>query len=149
KALSELAEVVEWGPLDFLLVDLPPGTGDAPLTVCQTYQPKGAIVVTTPQELSVADVRRCIKMFEVLKLPVLGLVENMAYLRLEGREISVFGEGGGERLSKELRVPLLIRIPLAPEINRLKEPVVLHPETEAAKAFLELADKVIESVFKK
>ncbi|OAQ21497.1 Mrp/NBP35 family ATP-binding protein [Thermosulfurimonas dismutans] len=149
KALRELAEVVEWGPLDFLLVDLPPGTGDAPLSVCQTYQPKGVIMVTTPQELSVADVRRCAKMFEDLKVPVLGLVENMAYLRLEGREVSVFGEGGGERLSRELRVPLLIRIPLAPEVNRLKEPVVLHSETEAAKAFLELADKVIESVFKK
>lgn len=147
KALREMAEVVEWGPLDFLSVDLPPGTGDASLSVCQVYQPRGAIMVTTPQELSLADVRRCVRMFEDLKVPVLGLVENMAYFRVEGREMPVFGEGGGERLAQELGLPLLARIPLEPEINRRREPVVLEEEAEAARAFLELADKVITTVF--
>ncbi len=149
KALREMAEVVEWGPLDFLLVDLPPGTGDAPLSVCHTYSPRGVILVTTPQELSVADVRRCAKMFEDLNIPILGLVENMAYLRIEGREIPVFGEGGGEKLSRELGVPLLARIPLEPEINSRREPVALNPESEAGKRFLELAEKVTEKIFQK
>lgn len=148
KALQEFAEVVEWGPLDFLLVDLPPGTGDTSLTVCQTYRPKGALLVTTPQDLSVADVTRCAKMFEELGVPILGVVENMAYLKLEGQKISVFGEGGGEKLAQELQAPFLIRIPLEPEINRLKDPVVFHSESEAAGVFLELADKIVKSVFK-
>ncbi|HFC97116.1 MAG TPA: MRP family ATP-binding protein [Thermosulfurimonas dismutans] len=147
KALQEMAEVVEWGPLDFLLVDLPPGTGDAPLSVCHTYQPRGVILVTTPQELSVADVRRCAKMFEDLGVAILGVVENMSYLRTEGREIPVFGEGGGEGLARELGVPLLARIPLEPEVNRLREPVVLHEDLEASRKFRELADKVIGRVF--
>ncbi len=147
KALREMAEVVEWGPLDFLVVDLPPGTGDAPLAVCHTYQPKGVIMVTTPQKLSVADVRRCAHMFEDLKVPLLGLVENMAYLRMDGREIPVFGEGGGAELSRELGVPLLARIPLDPEINNLGEPIVLRSESETSRAFLDLADKIIQRVF--
>ncbi len=147
KALREMAEVVEWGPLDFLLVDLPPGTGDAPLSVCQVYQPKGALMVTTPQELSVADVRRCAKMFEDLGVPVLGLIENMAYLKVEGQEIPVFGEGGGSKLSRELRVPLLARIPLIPAINQKREPVALEKDSEAQGLFLDLAEKVIKAVF--
>ncbi len=149
KALREMAEVVEWGPLDFLLVDLPPGTGDAPLSVCHTYQPKGVILVTTPQELSLADVRRCAKMFEDLGVPLLGLVENMAYLRVEGKEIPVFGEGGGEKLARELSAPLLARIPLEPEINRRRDPVALETESEVGKKFLELAEKVTARIFKR
>jgi len=80
-------------------------------------------------------------------VPILGLVENMAYLRVEGQTIPVFGEGGGERLSRELSVPLLSRIPLEPEINRRGEPVVLSPESEAGRAFEELAEKLITAVF--
>ncbi|QJA05651.1 Mrp/NBP35 family ATP-binding protein [Thermosulfurimonas marina] len=147
KALRELAEVVEWGPLDFLLVDLPPGTGDAPLSVCHTYQPRGVILVTTPQELSVADVRRCARMFEDLKVPILGLVENMAYLRVEGREVPVFGEGGGARLARELGVPLLARVPLEPEVNRRREPVALDESLEAGRVFRELAEKLVNRIF--
>ncbi len=146
KALREMAEVVEWGPLDFLLVDLPPGTGDAPLSVTHTYQPKAVILVTTPQELSVSDVRRCAKMFEDLGVSIMGIVENMSYLKVDGKEVEVFGRGGGEVLARELSVPLLAKIPVDPEVSTSKDPVVLK-DTETARVFRELADKVISLSF--
>ena len=105
---------VEWGELDYLVLDLPPGTGDIQLTIVQTVALSGAIVVTTPQEVALIDARKAATMFEKVNVPVLGLVENMSYFvsPSDGKRYHIFGSGGGEREAKRLRVPLLGQIPI-------------------------------------
>src|SRR6059058_20858 len=105
---------VEWGELDYLVLDLPPGTGDIQLTIVQTVALSGAIVVTTPQEVALIDARKAATMFEKVNVPVLGLVENMSYFvsPSDGKHYHIFGSGGGEREAKRLRVPLLGQIPI-------------------------------------
>jgi ATP-binding protein involved in chromosome partitioning len=105
---------VEWGELDFLVLDLPPGTGDIQLTIVQTVALAGAIIVTTPQEVALIDARKAATMFDKVNVPVLGLIENMSYFVCpgDGRRYDIFGSGGGEREAKRLRVPLLGQIPL-------------------------------------
>ena len=105
---------VEWGELDFLVLDLPPGTGDIQLTIVQTVALAGAIIVTTPQEVALIDARKAATMFEKVNVPVLGLIENMSYFLSpsDGKRYTIFGEGGGEREAKRLRVPLLGQIPI-------------------------------------
>ncbi|MGQ9730005.1 MAG: Mrp/NBP35 family ATP-binding protein [Candidatus Zipacnadales bacterium] len=115
---------VEWPALDCLVVDLPPGTGDEPLTVAQALsQASGAVIVTTPQEASLADCRKAIRFVEAVHLPVLGVIENMSGLLCPhcGKMIEVFSTGGGERMATEMKVPFLGRIPLAPEIVSASE----------------------------
>ena len=152
RALSELAEVIDWGVLDFLIIDLPPGTGDAPLTVAQVFPLRGVVVVTTPQKISVADVARSIHMFQELGTRIMGIIENMSYFKTigpDGKEqiVPVFGEGGGEKLARDLRVPFLGKIPLDPNLSKSGEmgkPAALDPESEIGKVFAEIADKVVE-----
>src|SRR5205809_3884187 len=105
---------VEWGELDYLVLDLPPGTGDIQLTIVQTVALSGAIIVTTPQEVALIDARKAATMFDKVNVPVLGLVENMSYFvsPSDGRRYDIFGSGGGEREAKRLRVPLLSQIPI-------------------------------------
>jgi ATP-binding protein involved in chromosome partitioning len=105
---------VEWGELDFLVLDLPPGTGDIQLTIVQTVALSGAIIVTTPQEVALIDARKAATMFEKLNVPVLGLIENMSYFLSpsDNKRYDIFGSGGGEREAKRLRVPLLGQIPI-------------------------------------
>ncbi len=105
---------VEWGELDFLVLDLPPGTGDIQLTIVQTVALAGAIIVTTPQEVALIDARKAATMFEKVNVPVLGLIENMSYFASpeSGKRYDIFGSGGGEREAKRLRVPLLGQIPI-------------------------------------
>jgi ATP-binding protein involved in chromosome partitioning len=105
---------VEWGELDYLVLDLPPGTGDIQLTIVQTVALSGAIVVTTPQEVALIDARKAATMFEKVNVPVLGLIENMSYFvsPSDGKRYDIFGSGGGEREAKRLRVPLLGQIPI-------------------------------------
>ena len=105
---------VEWGELDFLVLDLPPGTGDIQLTIVQTVALAGAIIVTTPQEVALIDARKASTMFEKVNVPVLGLIENMSYFvsPSDGKRYDIFGSGGGEREAKRLRVPLLGQIPI-------------------------------------
>jgi ATP-binding protein involved in chromosome partitioning len=105
---------VEWGELDYLVLDLPPGTGDIQLTIVQTVALSGAIIVTTPQEVALIDARKAATMFEKVNVPVLGLVENMSYFVCpgDGKRYDIFGSGGGEREAKRLRVPLLGQIPI-------------------------------------
>ena len=105
---------VEWGELDYLVLDLPPGTGDIQLTIVQTVALTGAIIVTTPQEVALIDARKASTMFEKVNVPVLGLVENMSYFLSpsDGKRYDIFGSGGGEREAKRLRVPLLAQIPI-------------------------------------
>jgi ATP-binding protein involved in chromosome partitioning len=150
KIISQFLQDVDWGRLDYFLVDLPPGTGDAQLSLSQTVQVRGAVIVTTPQELAVGDALRGAKMFERVGVPVLGIVENMSYFTCPhcGEESDIFRHGGGQRLAEELNVPLLGRIPLQAHMADLadegKPVVVADPDSPAARALAELAKQVVD-----
>ncbi|NET10420.1 MAG: Mrp/NBP35 family ATP-binding protein [Symploca sp. SIO2B6] len=118
KIITQFIQEVEWGELDYLLIDLPPGTGDAQITIIQESPICGVVMVTTPQQVAVSDVRRSIHMFRQVGVPVLGLVENMSYLICGccGDHTSIFGSGGGEQMAQELSVPLLGQVPIDPQI---------------------------------
>ncbi len=143
---------VEWGPLDYLIIDAPPGTGDEPLSVAQLVgDGAGAVLVTTPQELSVADVRRSVSFCRKLSLPVVGIIENMSGLacpHCNGR-IEVFKTGGGEELAREMNVPMLGRIPIDPKIVECGDSGVpyIHKfaDSDAATAFAGVVDRILES----
>jgi ATP-binding protein involved in chromosome partitioning len=141
-AIRQLFTDVAWSDLDYVIVDLPPGTGDAQLSLAQLVPLTGGIIVTTPQAVSLADARRGITAFQRLEVPVMGIVENMAG--------AVFGEGGGERAAETLGVPFLGRICLEPSIREggdAGEPAVLYqPDTEQAAAFRSLAQQVAAQV---
>ena len=147
--LKQFLEQVDWGPLDVMVVDMPPGTGDAQLSLVQTIDLGGAIMVTTPQAVSVGDVRRGVKMFQRVNTRVLGIVENMSALLCPhcGEEIDVFGREGGRRLASEMGLPLLGLVPLDPEVRRAGDagsPTVLSsPESAAARALVATAGEVL------
>jgi ATP-binding protein involved in chromosome partitioning len=134
-AIRQFFVDVDWGQLDYMIVDLPPGTGDAPLSLAQSFPLTGAIIVTQPQEVAVSDALRSAAMFDTLNVPVLGVVENMAG--------DFFGTGGGEKLAQQRGVPFLGRVPLDAEVRLggdYGRPVVIHqPESPAGKAFQALA----------
>jgi ATP-binding protein involved in chromosome partitioning len=145
KLVAEFIGNTEWGELDFLVLDLPPGTGDVQLTLSQTLQLDGGVVVTTPQDVALADVRRGVRMFKQMNVPVLGVVENMAGLVCShcGEEADVFGRGGGHRIADELGLPFLGEIPLAPAVAEQSdagEPIVIaRPDDTASVRFREIA----------
>ncbi|MGQ9499777.1 MAG: Mrp/NBP35 family ATP-binding protein [Dissulfurimicrobium sp.] len=149
KAIKEFLGHVAWGDLDYLLIDLPPGTGDAVITVATAIPLNGVIMVTTPQKVALEDVRRSIGLFKSKDIKVLGIVENMSFFRLPGKEgdiVDIFGSGGGERLSKAFKVPLLGRIPIDPAIRKGGDdgrPVTLDAEGEAVLAFVRIAEQVV------
>ena len=118
KALEQFVGDVAWGDLDFLVIDLPPGTGDVALTLCQNVPMAGTVIVTTPQDVALIDARKSLHMFRKLEVPVLGIVENMSGFQCPecGHLEHVFGSGGGQRTAKELGVPLLACVPLDPAI---------------------------------
>jgi ATP-binding protein involved in chromosome partitioning len=139
---------VRWGSLDYLVLDLPPGTGDAALTLTQTAPLSGAVIVTTPQEVALIDARKGLKMFQRVNVPVLGIVENMSYFvcpKCETRH-AIFGTGGGERAARELGVDLLGQIPFQPDVVQAgdegKPTVISAPDSPAGRAFRELAGAV-------
>src|SRR5215469_15413481 len=148
KIIGQFLADVMWGELDYLIVDMPPGTGDAQLSLVQSTFVHGAIIVTTPQEVAVGDALRGVRMFQRVNVPVLGIVENMSYLECQhcGKPSPIFGSGGGERLARELGLPLLARVPLDPRIvtgSDIGQPIVLaEPTASAAKAFTTLAQRV-------
>jgi ATP-binding protein involved in chromosome partitioning len=150
KIIGQFLADVMWGTLDYLIVDMPPGTGDAQLSLVQSTHVHGAIIVTTPQEVAVGDALRGVRMFQRVEVPVLGIVENMSYLECPhcGKPSQIFGSGGGERLARELGLPLLARVPLYPRIvagGDLGQPIVVaEPAVSAAKAFITLAQRVGE-----
>ena len=143
---------VKWGELDYLIVDMPPGTGDVQLSLAQLVPVQGAVLVTTPQNVAVADVRRALRMFETVAVPVLGIVENMSYFLAPdtGTRYNIFGEGGGERLAQMYHVPFLGTIPLGMEVREGGDsgvPVVVsHPESPQAQAFRRVAEEVARQV---
>lgn len=144
---------VNWGELDYLIVDMPPGTGDAQLTLAQAVPMAGAIIVTTPQNVALLDSRRGLKMFQQLGVPVLGIVENMSYFippDLPDRQYDLFGSGGGEKTSQELGIPLLGCIPLEITLRQggdLGLPIVVaEPESASAQALIAIAKAIAAKV---
>lgn len=149
--LRQFLQVIDWGELDFLVVDLPPGTGDAQLTLTQAAPLTGAVIVTTPQDISLIDARKGLEMFRQVNVPVLGIVENMSYfVGDDGKRYEIFRHGGGRKLAEEAGTQFLGEIPLDPKVAECGDqgvPIVQkHPETEIAKAYLQLASTVIEEL---
>jgi ATP-binding protein involved in chromosome partitioning len=148
KAVTQFLQDLDWGRLDYLVIDLPPGTGDAQLTLTQTAPLTGAVIVTTPQNVSLIDARKGLRMFQQVNVPVLGIIENMSYFICDqcGKRHEIFRHGGGERCAKEIGVPFLGAIPLDPTVAIQGDkgtPIVYsHPDSAVAKAYLSLAETV-------
>jgi ATP-binding protein involved in chromosome partitioning len=147
-ALQQMLNETEWPPLDYLIVDLPPGTGDIQLTLAQKIPVSGAIIVTTPQELAVLDARKAYGMLRKVSIPVLGIVENMAYYQCSHchHQDAIFGSDGGKRMAEQYAIPLLGRLPLDTAIREQadagKPTVVADPEGDLAKLYFALARRV-------
>src|SRR5918998_285783 len=150
--VRQFLQDVAWGELDYLIVDMPPGTGDVQLSLAQLVPVQGAVMVTTPQEVALADVRRAIRMFETVAVPVLGIVENMSYFVAPdtGTRYNIFGEGGGQKLADAYGVALLGQVPLGLEVREGGDsgvPVVVsHPGSVQARAFRRAAEEVARYV---
>lgn len=148
KAMQQMLQDTAWVDVDYLIVDLPPGTGDIQLTLCQRIPVNGAIVVTTPQDLALMDVTRACEMFNKLKVPILGVVENMSTYHCAqcGHEEKLFGEGGGHKLAEQFDIDLLGHIPLDINIRKMTdsgEPTVIKdPNGANAKCFYDIAQKI-------
>ena len=147
-AVRQLLFDVDWGELDYLIVDLPPGTGDAPLTLAQSVPMSGVVIVTTPQQAAIAIAMKALRMFQKLGVPIIGIVENMSYLKCEhcNNVIRVFGESWARRAALEAGVPLLGEVPINREILEGSEsgvPIVLsNPDSDASKALIDVARRV-------
>src|SRR5205809_1729043 len=145
-ALQQFFREVNWGALDYLVIDLPPGTGDISLSLSQTVPVAGAIVVTTPQQVALADSRRAVAMYKKLNIPPLGIVENMSYFVCPdcGHEADIFGRGGGEQMASDLNVPFLGRIPLYQPIREGGDSgvplMISEPAAPASRAFMAVAE---------
>ena len=151
KAIEQFLGDVAWGELDWLVIDSPPGTGDEPLSVAQLIPASGAVVVTTPQEVSVMDSRKAVGFARKLNLNILGIIENMSGMACPhcGKNIDLFKEGGGYKAALDLGVPFLGKIPLDPQIVILgdegKSFITSQPESDASKAFMKIADKILKA----
>jgi ATP-binding protein involved in chromosome partitioning len=151
-AVQQFLRDVNWGPLDYLVFDMPPGTGDAQLSLSQVVPLSGVVMVTTPQNVALLDVRKALGMFRKLNVPVLGIVENMSYFIAPdtGRRYAIFGEGGGQRVADEFGVPLLGQIPLEMETREGGDagiPVTVgHPDSAQAQAFRKIAAAAVARV---
>jgi ATP-binding protein involved in chromosome partitioning len=148
KTIQQFLLAVEWGDLDFLLVDLPPGTGDAQLSLCQTVPLDGGVIVTTPQEASLGVVRKGIAMFNKVNVPILGIVENMSYFTTpNGERVEIFGHGGGQHEAARQNVPFLGEVPIFTEIreggDRGTPITVSTPNHAAGRAFISIAETVV------
>ncbi|MBI2213329.1 MAG: Mrp/NBP35 family ATP-binding protein [Acidobacteria bacterium] len=152
KALEQFLVDVKWGELDFLVIDLPPGTGDAQLTLTQKVPLTGAVIVTTPQDVALIDARKGLAMFRKVNVPVLGIIENMSYFICKhcGEREEIFGHGGGRKTADRLGVPFLGEVPIDPKVvvgGDSGEPIVsLDPESPATAAFITLAGLVSDAV---
>jgi ATP-binding protein involved in chromosome partitioning len=151
--LTAFLSQLDWGALDYLVIDLPPGTGDAQLTLAQKCPLTGAVIVTTPQDVSLIDARKGLEMFKQVRVPVLGIVENMSYfIGADGKRYEIFRHGGGKKLAAEAGVPFLGAIPIDPQVAECGDtgdPIVhKHPDSGVAKAYLALAATVSEQIGK-
>ena len=154
KALNQIVKDSHWGKLDYLLIDLPPGTGDVHLSLVQAVPVTGAVIVSTPQNIALADAKKGVGMFQLdtIQVPVLGIVENMAFFtpkELPENKYYIFGKDGAKNLADDLNLPLLAEIPLVKGIREsadIGRPVVLQEDSISANAFIELADNVVEQI---
>jgi ATP-binding protein involved in chromosome partitioning len=144
---------VNWGELDYLIVDMPPGTGDVQLSLAQLVPVQGAVLVTTPQAVSLSDVRRAVKMFEQVSIPILGVIENMSYFvppDMPEKRYNIFGTGGGQQLAGEYNLRFLGEVPLGLEVREGGDagvPVVIaNPDSPQAKAFRTVAEEVARQI---
>ena len=149
--LNQFCNRVEWGELDYLVLDLPPGTGDVQLSLAQMLPLTGTVIVTTPQEIALQDVRKAITMWDKVKVPMLGVVENMSHFTGDdGKKYYIFGQGGGDLLAKKFNTKVLAQNPLVPEVREggdAGRPIVVkNPESESAKTLREMAKKVAQEV---
>ncbi|MBL8079202.1 MAG: Mrp/NBP35 family ATP-binding protein [Anaerolineales bacterium] len=150
-AIRQFLGDVEWGELDYLIVDLPPGTGDASLSLAQALPLSGAVVVTLPQLVSLEDASRGLNMFKTLEVPILGVVENMSYLEMpDGSHMDLFGSGGGEELAKATETAFLGGVPIDPNVriggDSGKPIVASHPDSAVAKALVEISQRIAAKV---
>ncbi|HEY7156581.1 MAG TPA: Mrp/NBP35 family ATP-binding protein [Gemmataceae bacterium] len=151
RAITQFLTDIDWGALDYLVIDLPPGTGDAQLTLTQTAPLSGAVIVTTPQDVALIDARKGLEMFRQVRVPVLGIVENMSYFEgADGQRVNLFGHGGGQKLAAEAGVPFLGEIPIDPRVAECGdhgEPIVhKYPDCGVSKAYQTLAATVVEQL---
>jgi len=153
KALNQMFSDVNWGDVDYCLIDMPPGTGDAQISLTQMVQLAGAIIVTTPQEVALSDVRKAINMLKKVNVDVLGVVENMAgFSTPDGQVYDIFGAGGGQKISEQFGLPVLASLPIDSSIREggdKGKPAALQPDTPVGAAFRGLALKLIEILDKK
>jgi ATP-binding protein involved in chromosome partitioning len=151
-AIQQFLRDVDWGELDYLIVDLPPGTGDAPLSLSQLIPLSGVVIVTTPQDVALQDVAKGMAMFRRLEVPVIGVVENMSYFICPGcdQRHEIFGQGGGERIAKQFGVPLLGQVPLQPRVrlggDEGRPVVITNPDTAESEAFRAVAGAIAQQV---
>ena len=154
KAIRQFLRDVDWSDSEVLVIDLPPGTGDAQLTLTQSAPLDGAVIVTTPQDVALIDARKGLRMFQEVDVPVIGIVENMAVFQCPecGHETHIFRSGGGQKTAEELGVPFLGSLPLDPEIALAGDAgtpyVVRHPESPVADLFRTIAQNVLDSVIR-
>lgn len=154
--LTQMLTETYWGGLDFMILDMPPGTGDIQLSLVQQFSVSGSVFVCTPQQLAVADVRRAVNMFtnDQIAVSVLGLVENMAYFtpkELPDNKYYIFGKSGAEQLAKELGIELLVQIPISMDISETNDsgnPISMDFASPEAQTFMELADKIVMKTIK-
>jgi ATP-binding protein involved in chromosome partitioning len=151
-AVQQFFRDVQWGAIDYLIVDMPPGTGDVALSLSQSVPVAGAVLVTTPQTVAVADTRRAVQMYRKLNIPTLGLIENMSHFVCPGcgRESDIFGKGGGEQLARDLSVPFLGHVPLYEPVRRASDsgvPAVIgDPAAPSSVALIAAAERVAQQV---
>lgn len=152
KALYQLLRGANWGELDFLVIDMPPGTGDIHLSIAQNFNVKGAVVVTTPQDIALLDVKKCIVMLQKVNIPILGVIENMSYFidPASKNKTRIFGEGGGKKVAENFGIKFLGEIPLEPEITKFSDAgkAFVKSENASAKVFASLAKEISENILK-
>ena len=151
-AIKTFTQKVEWKDLDFIIVDMPPGTGDTQLTFAQEINMDGVIIISTPQEIALQDVKRGIRMFEKLKVKIIGLIDNMSHFTGDdGKKYAIFGEGGVKKTAEEFEKEFLGEIPIDPEVGKQGDkgtPIVeYNPEHEISKIYLKFAEKIKSSFF--
>ncbi len=150
-AIKQLFNDVDWGDLDYLLVDLPPGTGDIQLSLCQSFPLKGAVIVSTPQEVSLIDVRKSINMFKKVNVPIVGILQNMSFFESEGHKNYIFGKDGVSLEAKQQNLNLLGEIPILPKISESGDkgkPLTFDQKSEVFKIFEKIAQKTIDAANK-
>jgi len=148
-AIKQLLNDVEWGDLDFLIIDLPPGTGDIQLSLCQTLKISGAVIVSTPQEISLLDVRKAINMFKKLNVPILGTIQNMSFLELNKKKSYLFGKDGVIKESKKQKLNFLAEIPLFQEVTASGDtgiPLTSMKNSCVNDVFKKISKKLLESI---